>query len=129
MKKLIVFSILILNVSFVFGQTEDDLKRVLHAPINEIFHRWDDEWSVDDYIDESAIITYFKDSEYSNTQIFAHGSFKVKRWFSTVKIQFTAKINITSSGMGIKSICYKDSTTDDEGCCNPSDYNLGKIYP
>ncbi len=133
MKKLFFLGnfIFLLSLSFIDAnaQGEAELKRVLQGPINEIFHRWDDEWSVDKYIDESASISYFEDSEYSNNQVFAIGSFTVKRWIGRVNVRFKAKINITNSGLEIKQLCYEDSSVEDTDCTSPSKYNMGIIRP
>lgn len=114
---------------FSTANAQDDveqLKRVLQGPINNAFHRWDDEWSVDEYIDESAVISYFSESEYSTDQLWANGSFKVSRpWMGTIKIQFRAKFSITDSGIYFQQLCYTDGSVEDEDCTDPSSYGLG----
>lgn len=111
--------------SFVQGQTQDDLKRALNMPINEIFNVWEDEWFVDKYIEESARISSFEESTYSDKQILALGSFKVRRFGKTISVAFTAKVNEGSGNLIIKSLCYDDD--GDKGCCNPRKYGLDKV--
>lgn len=112
--------------SYAQAQPEvEQMKRVLQGPINSAFHRWDDEWSWDEYIDESAVISYFADSDYSADQMWAHGSFKVRRGWSTVKVQFRAKFQVSDSGVYFKQLCYTDGSINDEDCTDPGRFGMG----
>jgi hypothetical protein len=123
------FSLFFLFISqSAFSQdAEVMMKRILQGRINDIFHKWDDQWSWDTYIDESAYITTLKESEYSNDRLVAEGTFTVKRFGSKVKVKFTAKVKATSTSLIITNLCYDDTSASDKDCCEPSKWNLDVI--
>lgn len=132
MKKLIITAIFLLGTTLIFSQSDEEmLKRVLQGRINDIFKRWDDNWSADKYIGETALISYFEESTYSDDMIVAHGTFTVNRTviFTTkLNVKFTCNLKANSDGsMTISNLCYKDSSVDMEDCCDPSDWGLGRL--
>jgi hypothetical protein len=107
---------------------EAELKKMLQGRINAIFHKWDaEEWSWDDYIDESAIVSVLEESSYSTDRMLAKGAFRVSRPLGRVTVKFEAKIEVALSGMTILSLCYIDSSVDDSDCCDPADWGLQRI--
>lgn len=126
-------TLFLLGTQFLSAQSdkEDALKRLLQGRINEIFHRWDDEWSADKYLDETAVISYFEESTYSNNTIVAHGTFTVKRtmiFTSKLNVKFTCKIRVNSNGTSqIVNVCYQDSSVDQKDCCEPSRWGLDRL--
>ena len=114
----------------LFKQKKPFSPKLIKSVTLDIFNRWDDEWSADKYIDETAGISYFEESS-SNT-IIAHGTFTVKRsaWFVTSKlnVKFTCKIRLNSSGSAtIVNVCYQDSSVDMKDCCEPSKWGLDSL--
>jgi hypothetical protein len=135
MNKVFFFSVFLLlsGTASLSAQSneEEQVKRFLQGRINEIFHRWDDEWSVDKYIDETAVISYFKESDYSTNTIIAHGTFTVKRtliFSSNLNVKFTCKIRANSDGSTtLVNLCYQDSSVDQKDCCEPSKWGLHRL--
>lgn len=135
MKKILIFSFfnLLFGSTFLSAQSNEEvLKRVLQGRINEVFHRWDDEWSADRYLDETAVISYFEESTYSSNSLIAHGTFSVKRslaiFTSTVNVKFTCKVRVGSDGSIVMSnLCYQDGSVDQKDCCEPSRWGLDRL--
>jgi len=126
--RLIAILALLFSVHSVFSQdAEATLKRVLQGRINDIFHKWDDQWSWDTYLDETAYISILQESDYSTDRIIAEGTFTVRRLGAKVNVKFTAKIKVTSSSLIITSLCYDDSSASDKDCCEPSKWSLDVI--
>lgn len=125
----LLFAIVFVTQTTIFGQ-DTKLKQVLLTKVNSIFNRWDDEWSADKYIDESAGISYFQENT-SDTFI-ANGTFTVKRtaWFVTSKlnVKFTCKVRLNSNGSAtIVNVCYQDTSIDMRDCCEPSKWGLDSL--
>jgi hypothetical protein len=130
MKKCTFFALLFFASNLLFSQSsnEDLLKRTLQGRINDVFHKWDDEWSWDTYLDETAIITAFEESTYSNDKIVASGTFKVKRsYMGTVVVKFTAKVRVEVGKLTITNLCYEDASVSGRACCEPSKWSLDVI--
>ena len=71
--------------------------------VNKIFLKWGSSWAIDNYIDESTVIEHFeKDDE----RLKFDGTFKFNR-IGSVKIgRFEGVIELGSSEMKIKELCY-----------------------
>lgn len=125
------FAFILSSQTILSGQNaEQALKQVLQSRTNDIFNRWDDQWSADQYIDESATISYFEESTYSKNTLIAHGTFTVKRtlFFTTrLNVKFTCKVSINSSGGTIVNVCYDDSSSDMKDCCDPAKWKLDSL--
>lgn len=132
MKKIFILSFFFLACNFLMSQSsnEEFLKRMLQGRINDIFHKWDDEWSWDTYLDETAVINAFEESTYSNDKIVAIGTFTVKRkYIGRVVVKFNAKVKVEPGKLTITSLCYDDTSANDKGCCEPSKWSLDVIRP
>jgi len=132
--KNLFFLLLLTALSFNLSaqsSAENMLKRVLHGRVNEIFLRWDDSWSVDRYIDESATISYFEESSYSANTLIAHGSFTVNRtivFTSKVNVKFTCKVRVNANGSTkIINVCYQDGSASQTDCVDPSKWGLDEL--
>ncbi|MCW5907402.1 MAG: hypothetical protein KIS94_06060 [Chitinophagales bacterium] len=123
--KIKLLAVCLLLTANSFAQSEAELKRVLQGVIDEIFMEWDDEWSYDTYIEESAYISSIKESSYSSNKIDIEGTFKVirKMLFASgrVSVRFTAKVTRSSNGnVRITSLCWHDpSSPNSEDCVDP----------
>lgn len=128
MPKLIILfysllTILFWQVSANAENIDENVVKQLQGRIDNIFLRWDDRWSYDQYIEESAIINSIKKSDYADDRQVVSGYFSVIRSFLTthrVKVQFSAKVKFTNAGVKITELCYFDSTApNSEDCINP----------
>ena len=124
----LLFLALVFATQTAFSQDSETLvKRILQGRINDIFHKWDDQWSWDKYVDESAYISSIEESSYSPDKIVASGTFTVKRFGARVKVGFTAKIKVSDSALTITNLCYQDNSANDTDCCEPSRWSLDVI--
>jgi hypothetical protein len=115
-----------------FAQSEAEAKRVIQGVMDEIFMRWDDEWSYDKYIEESAYVTSIEESTYSSNKMVVNGTFSVLRkmlFASTrVNVRFTAKVSLSGSTPRFTSVCWYDaSAPNSQDCVDPGEkWGIGR---
>lgn len=128
-KTVTILAGLLLISYYGFAQMSDEekqLKKKLQPVIDNYFEKWDDKWSADQYVSETAKISYFKKSDYGDDRIEAWGSFTVLRTmiFKTkVNVQFKAVIKISGDALVISKLCYIDKSVNQEECVDPSDWD------
>jgi len=95
-----------------------EFKTNVKITLNKLFHRWDDRWSVDSYVDASNTISSIVNENGSYKVI---GTFDVIRSLIFMKqritVNYTSIISADSTtSFSVKSLCYQDASSGMQDC-------------